>query len=102
MPEGMKPQPFDMQALKRVFHYMQNYKNSLILVVVCILLSSLASAVSSMFLQTLIDTYIYRLFTPIYSKRHQTEDCYFFRWCLCKIWKIKLTVEQTSQQNAIL
>lgn len=65
-----KPQQFDMQTLKRVFGYMKNYKRSLILVVICILLSSIASAVSSMFLQTLIDDHIVPLLSmenPVFT-----------------------------------
>lgn len=49
---------FDKTALRRLFSYMKEYKGQLAFVVVCILLSAIASAASSLFLQTLIDDYI--------------------------------------------
>lgn len=49
---------FDKTALKRLFSYMKEYKRQIIFVVICILLSAVASAASSVFLQTLIDDYI--------------------------------------------
>lgn len=49
---------FDKTALKRLFSYMKEYKRQLFFVVICILLSAVASAASSVFLQTLIDDYI--------------------------------------------
>ena len=70
MPEGMGPQRFDPKALGRVLGYMKDHKGGMIAVVVCILLSAIASAASSMFLQTLIDDYIVPLLamdTPIFT-----------------------------------
>lgn len=59
MQEGMGgPQRFDPKALGWVMRYMGKYKGCLVIVVTCILLSAIASAASSMFLQTLIDDYI--------------------------------------------
>ena len=52
MPERPK---FDSQTLKRLLSYMRAYKGTLVLVTVCILLSAVAGAASSMFLQKLID-----------------------------------------------
>lgn len=49
---------FDKAALKRLFSYMKEYKRQLVFVIICILLSAVASAASSVFLQTLIDDYI--------------------------------------------
>ena len=49
---------FDKTALKRLLSYMKEYKRQLVFVVICILLSAVASAASSVFLQTLIDDYI--------------------------------------------
>lgn len=49
---------FDKTALKRLFSYMKEYKRQLVFVIICILLSAVASAASSVFLQTLIDDYI--------------------------------------------
>ena len=55
MPEKTQ---FDWKTLKRLLSYMRQYRSTMILVTVCILLSAVASAASSMFLQTLIDDYI--------------------------------------------
>ena len=54
----MSKKQFDKTALRRLFSYMKEYKGQLIFVVICILLSAVASAASSVFLQTLIDDYI--------------------------------------------
>lgn len=71
MPEGMPPKTrFDIKTLGRLLSYMKDYKAQLIFVVVCILLSAIASAVSSLFLQSLIDDYITPLLgssTPVFS-----------------------------------
>lgn len=48
----------DKEALKRLLTYLDKYKVALIIVIICILISSVTGAVSSMFLQTLIDDYI--------------------------------------------
>ena len=55
MPEKTQ---LDWKTLKRLLSYMRQYRSTMILVTVCILLSAVASAASSMFLQTLIDDYI--------------------------------------------
>ena len=68
--DGMDTRRFDPKTLGRVLGYMKEYKASMILVVICILLSAIASAASSMFLQTLIDNYIVPLLgmeTPVYT-----------------------------------
>lgn len=54
----MQREKFDSQTMKRLLAYMKSYKNTLIVIVMCILLSALAGAASSLFLQTLIDDYI--------------------------------------------
>lgn len=54
----MSKMQFDKTALRRLFSYMKEYKGQLVFVVICILLSAVASAASSVFLQTLIDDYI--------------------------------------------
>ena len=41
---------FDKAALKRLFSYMKEYKRQLVFVIICILLSAVASAASSVFL----------------------------------------------------
>lgn len=58
------------KTLGRLLRYMRRYKAGVAVVVVCILLSAVASAASSMFLQTLIDDYIVPLVameTPVYT-----------------------------------
>ena len=56
---GRPPRPkMDFNTMKRLFSYMKPYKGTLIIVVLCILISAVASAGASMFLQTLIDSYI--------------------------------------------
>ena len=54
---------FDMKIIKRLLSYLLKYKFRLLIVVVCILFSSLAGVLGSLFLQTLIDDYI----TPLIS-----------------------------------
>ena len=54
----MSKMQFDKTALRRLFSYMKEYKGQLVFIVICILLSAVASAASSVFLQTLIDDYI--------------------------------------------
>jgi ATP-binding cassette subfamily B multidrug efflux pump len=49
---------FKPGTLKKLFGYMAQYKGRLIFVVVCILISSSAGAVSSLFIKQLIDGYI--------------------------------------------
>lgn len=56
--DAMPKVQLDRRALVRVLSYMRGYKVQLVFVVVCILLSAVASAASSLFLQTLIDDYI--------------------------------------------
>ena len=48
-------------TIKRLLSYMKHYKFSLSVVFICIILSSLIGAVSSLFIQVLIDDYIYPL-----------------------------------------
>ena len=67
---GMTSPKFDSKTLKRLFSYMKEYRGTMTLVVACILLSALASAVSSMFLQTLIDNYI----TPLLGDENPVFD----------------------------
>ncbi|MGM9521061.1 MAG: ABC transporter ATP-binding protein, partial [Oscillospiraceae bacterium] len=71
MPAGAPPKAqFDSKALRRLLSYMKEYKGQLIFVVVCILLSAVASAASSLFLQVLIDDYIVPLLgesSPVFT-----------------------------------
>ena len=55
---SMSPAKFDSKTLQRLFSYMKEYRRTMILVVICILLSAIASAASALFLQQLIDEYI--------------------------------------------
>ncbi|MFR2965963.1 MAG: hypothetical protein ACLTK0_06035, partial [Anaerovoracaceae bacterium] len=55
VPKGMKFKP---GTVKRLLSYLGKYKIRLVIVMICILLSSGASVASSLFLQTLIDDYI--------------------------------------------
>ncbi|MGN1320404.1 MAG: ABC transporter ATP-binding protein, partial [Acutalibacteraceae bacterium] len=68
--ETSQKMQFDVKALGRVISYMKDYKGQLIFVLICILLSSIASAASSLFLQSLIDDYIVPLLgstAPVFS-----------------------------------
>lgn len=67
----MQKQQFDTKTLRRLLSYMKDYKGQLIFVVVCILLSAIASAVSALFLQSLIDDHIAPLLTssaPVFTQ----------------------------------
>ncbi|MBO5993979.1 MAG: ABC transporter ATP-binding protein [Firmicutes bacterium] len=48
----------NMGTVKRLLSYLKAYKVKLVLVFICILLATLASVASSLFLQTLIDDYV--------------------------------------------
>lgn len=60
-----------LSSIKRIFNYMtKNYKKEFIIVVICIVISSIASVAGSLFLQTLIDDYITPLLgvdNPVYT-----------------------------------
>ena len=53
-----KKPSFDKTALKRLLAVMGQYKARMILVIICILLSAVATVASSLFIKTLIDDYI--------------------------------------------
>ncbi|MBQ4313004.1 MAG: ABC transporter ATP-binding protein, partial [Clostridia bacterium] len=58
-------------TVKRVLSYMAPYKGRLAIVVLCIIMSALASVAGSLFLKTLIDDYIEPLLTvsnPVYTE----------------------------------
>lgn len=61
MNDGKK---FNSATLRRLMAYMKEYRRTLVIVVVCIVFSAIASAASSLFLQTLIDNYI----TPLLNE----------------------------------
>lgn len=68
--DGMIRQKLDPKAMNRIFSYMKSDRKQLVVIVVCIFLSALASAASSLFLQTLIDDYIVPLLamdTPLFT-----------------------------------
>ena len=60
-----------LKSIKRIFSYIiKNYKKQFIFVVICIVISSVASVAGSLFLQTLIDDYISPLLevdNPVYT-----------------------------------
>lgn len=57
--EGMPPmEKMNPEMVKRLFAYIGRYKSYLIIVVICILVSAIASVASSVFIQVLIDDYI--------------------------------------------
>ncbi len=69
-PPGAPGGKLDPKALKRLLTYLRPYKVQLVLVAVCILLSSIAGAISSLFLQSLIDDHIVPLLameTPMFT-----------------------------------
>lgn len=49
---------YDRKTIARLFSYMKAYRGRLLLVVVCILISAVAGAAGSLFLQVLIDDHI--------------------------------------------
>lgn len=58
-PKGARvPTKVDGKVIKRLLGYMKPFRKRLILVVVCIIISALASVASSLFIKTLIDDYI--------------------------------------------
>ena len=68
--DRMQKQQFDTKTLRRLLSYIKDYKGQLIFVVICILLSAIASAASALFLQSLIDDYIAPLLTssaPVFT-----------------------------------
>lgn len=54
----------DWKTAKRILSYLKQYKTALSVVIICIVLSAVASVASSLFIQTLIDHYI----TPLLSQ----------------------------------
>lgn len=54
----MSVKRFKPGTVKRLFSYMTDYKVQIVLVVICILLSAVANAAGSLFIQKLIDGYI--------------------------------------------
>ena len=65
---------FDMRIIKRLFSYLGKYKFRFFIVIVCILISSVAGVLGSLFLQTLIDDYI----TPLTLASTQSEVTQLF------------------------
>jgi len=64
---GMKP---DKKTIRRLFGYILRYRLQITVVLICIAVSALAAALSSLFLRTLIDSYITPLLkqpSPDYS-----------------------------------
>lgn len=57
-PKNAPAMKFDFGAIKRLFVYMKPYRLKLVIVAVSIVISSVASVASSLFIKTLIDKYI--------------------------------------------
>ena len=77
-PGGKPSAKIDTKTLKRLLTYMKPYRGTMIVVTICILLSAVAGAVSSMFLQTLIDSYIVPLLgmdEPVFTGLIRTVRC---------------------------
>lgn len=55
---GKEKSSIDWRTAKRIFSYLKQYKTALAVVIVCIVLSAAASVASSLFIGTLIDSYI--------------------------------------------
>ncbi len=64
------PRKLNIKSVKRLLSYLKDFKFYMILVFICIVLSSLVNVISSLFLQTLIDDYISPLLleaNPVFS-----------------------------------
>lgn len=71
MDKNMKKRPkIDFKILGRVISYLKYYKIRLIIVIICLILTTLSSVVGNLYLQTLIDDYIVPLIgvqNPIFT-----------------------------------
>ena len=54
----MRKPSLDMATIKRLLSYFKNYRISMVFVLLCIILGTVASVASSLFIKTLIDDYI--------------------------------------------
>lgn len=73
-PMPIKGQKFDGKTLKRLFGYIfKEHRILFVIVIICIVLSSLSTVVGSMFIQTLIDDYI----TPLLVETNPVLDGLF-------------------------
>lgn len=61
---------FNMESFKRLLKYLFKYKWLLLIVIICILFSSVVQVISQLFLQTLIDDYI----TPLIGVKNPVLD----------------------------
>ena len=57
---GKRP-PLDIKTIKRLLTYFKKYQWKMLFVFICIVLSTVASVASSLFIKTLIDDYIFPL-----------------------------------------
>lgn len=89
----------DMKALKRLMSYMTRYKGKFVLVLIFILLSSLTSVASSLFLKSLIDDFIAPLLLqaePVFTgllKAITTMGCVYMAGVLSTLIYNRLMVE---------
>lgn len=54
----MKPPKINIKTLKRLISYMKKYKLQIIVVIVCLILSTIATVFGSVYIKTIIDDYI--------------------------------------------
>ena len=80
-----KRPPLDMAAVKRLLGYFRNYRIQMVFVFLCIILATVASVASSLFIKTLIDDYI----TPLVGV--QNPDFSALIGALCVMAAIYLT-----------
>ena len=72
----------DFKVLGRVIGYLKNYKFKLLIVITCLILTTISSVAGNLFLQTLIDDYIIPLIgveNPVFtSLMHAVELCVLY------------------------
>ena len=102
-PRGMGPRPkISKDTPKRLFGYLMNYKFRFLLVLICILISSLTSVASSLYLQTLIDDHITPLLLeaePVFGgllKSLAIMACIYLLGMICSL-SYNLIMVQISQ-----
>lgn len=91
-PKAMGPRPkISKETPKRLLGYLMHYKFRFFLVLVCILISSLTSVASSLYLQTLIDDHITPLLleaSPVFDgllKSLATMACIYVTGMICSL-----------------
>lgn len=83
--KGIPINSIDPKTVKRLFSYFKGYRLKMVLVIVCIVLSTVASVSSSLFIKSLIDDYIAPLVTQ------DVPDFTPLIWALCGMACLYLT-----------